>query len=567
VYLSECSDKGFINFSYGRAYISQSELLGGEVARPTGDDEVDGEVLIHSCNLGVSGAAVDPGCVTVRLMSCLVRGSTFSASYQNSLAKMRSRVGDAIKEKKQLFDRLQQLAEREKDKGSLEDDDSLFVLDPSLLTVQDLKVNVAFPSLKVTVESLCVLPMAIREKAGGSSKVKSFPLIAVELKGIECSATAKNNPWDAQASASFQSLKVLDLAAMRQLKRIREGVSPLVLPKIQLDPLVSLPSAKANFTITQISSIGRNIDGLLNLSCFEWTGELSFLSFKFIVSPRSFHSLSSQGLTPLWKAYRVLQHLWIPRFPFGLGSSFMSLGSESSVRSIADSFESSFRLGGMYEEFPLHVNHCKEIWAGLRHVTNVDGAAPLQSTVCAFLTEKRTCDVELTVQLDDDIMDGDNEEDDDDWGDAFEDTDDVADDAAASASAAATSASGNTLMDWMGFGSIATNKTESAVASPATVSIEASGLSEKSLVAEDSVSNSKTLSNPGSSLWSHERSAMQKRIAELEAKTKDLESKLSDERQLSSKLLTRIDISRRTGSGNNTPTNLIGAGGSSENLK
>jgi len=82
-----------------------------------------------------------------------------------------------------------------------------------------------------------------------------------------------------------------------------------------------------NFSITQSSSIGRNIDGLLNLSCFEWSGDVQVMSFKFILRPRPFFMPSTSGLSQLWQTRRILEHLWIPRFGLGLGSAVMSLGN------------------------------------------------------------------------------------------------------------------------------------------------------------------------------------------------------------------------------------------------
>lgn len=549
----ECSDKGLLNISYGRASITQSDLIGRSslsVGNSSGEDNI-GQILIHNCDLGDSSSS---NCVTVRLLSCLVQGDVFSPGYQNALARIRSRVADAVKEKKQLVERQQQIAEREKDKSGFQDDDeSGFVLDPSQLTVQDLKVKVIIPSITIFVEAMYSIPNTSEEK---KSTVKSLTVLKVILKEFQCSGTAKNNPWDAQVSASVESLKILDMIAVRAENQQSTDISPLVFAKTQSSPLVCLPGARADFSITQVSSIGRNVDGNLNLSCFEWSGVLSFLSFKFIVSPRSFKSLTSQGLLSLWRTNYILEHLWVPIFPFGLGAAVMSLGSAS--RSASNSFETSSRYGGIYEEFPLHANYCNEIWAGVRHSTGGLEGSIVQESVYAFLTEKRACDVELSLRLDESALDGTaGVDDEDDLGDEFEDIDD--DKGINELTVGSASISSNAFLDFFTFGALKTNSESSVptsvldvTKSVAVVSGEPKLLRAKSVdsaVVGSTDFRSLSRGNPNS-LWELERTAMQKRILELELKTRELETKLLEQQQ---HLLASAE---RPSSGKSTPVNL-----------
>ena len=254
------------------------------------------------------------------------------------MAKLRSRVSDAVKDKRLLIERQEHMAEREKDKSELYDDgyEENFVLDPSILTVQDLKLTLIIPAIHFIAEvvfSVSSDMLSSQSDASDSKPLpyyKAIPILSIDLGAIEGTVKAKNNPWDVVFSLSFQSLKIIDIESKRKSKlRKQDNISPLILQKSCTDPIVSVPGAQATLSITQCSSIGRNIDGVLNVSCFEWSAELSVLYLKFYFRPRSFQLPSLNGTSLVWKAYRVLEHLWIPKFPLGLGSTIISLGNHT----------------------------------------------------------------------------------------------------------------------------------------------------------------------------------------------------------------------------------------------
>ena len=106
--------------------------------------------------------------------------------------------------------------------------------------------------------------------------------------------------------------------------------------------------------------------------------------------------------------------------------------------------ESVLRFGGMFNVFPQHINYCKEVWAGLKHLrpppssdhgdfagmsisggggagstsrSSLGGSTPtqqpsqqtkaqppMQSTTFSFMSEKRTCDVEMTFAVEEDNL-------------------------------------------------------------------------------------------------------------------------------------------------------------------
>ena len=108
--------------------------------------------------------------------------------------------------------------------------------------------------------------------------------------------------------------------------------------------------------------IGRYVDGSLDVSCFEWSAGLSLMTFKIQLKPSTQSFGYPVNMRSLWKTYRILEHLWMPKFGLGLGYALMSLGGEGDTQ--VSSEESTLRLGGMYDEFPIHVNYCKEILGG-----------------------------------------------------------------------------------------------------------------------------------------------------------------------------------------------------------
>ena len=416
----ECSDKGLVSVAYGkiqcihthiyaysyiqfhhmaiyiyvyicegRAYMSQSFLLNGiqDV-----DQIEEGVVSTYEYALdGDKGQAlnglVDPSTVVVRFMTCLVKGAAIGSNYQNNLAKLRARAADAIEERRILVERQQQLAERSKgnDDGSNSHNhgvDDIFILDPSLLTVQDLKVNISLSRVKALLGAVYICEEVDNNKKvdnpnkqmDAKSQRQNVPLVLIDMKDVGATIVAKNNPWDVQFSVSLGALKIHDEEAKRRQKTMKlmsssinqgQNINKNVNTAIsRVDPIISIPNASITVSMLQTSSIGRYIDGSLDVSCFEWSAEIKFMTYKMQLKPSTQPSGHPVNMRSLWKTYRILEHLWMPKFAFGLGHAIMSLGGEGDTKTQVSSEESTLRLGGMYDEFPIHVNYCKEILGG-----------------------------------------------------------------------------------------------------------------------------------------------------------------------------------------------------------
>ena len=80
----------------------------------------------------------------------------------------------------------------------------------------------------------------------------------------------------------------------------------------------------------------------------------------------------------------------------------------------------------------MHVNYCKEIWSGIRKIStgeddhdnknNNNSNIHVQATTYAFMTDKRSCDMEIHITTEGDQLMPHDEEDDD-WGEEFEEID------------------------------------------------------------------------------------------------------------------------------------------------
>lgn len=172
-------------------------------------------------------------------------------------------------------------------------------------------------------------------------------------------------------------------------------------------------------------------------------------------------------MTNLWRACRVLEHLWIPRFSLGLGSTVVTLGGGRNFNSSMTE-ESILRLGGIYDGFPNHVNYCKEIWAGVHHMEHTPIGMnkqrvlpPKQTSTYAFLTEHRACDFQIIFHPDPEMLAVD-EDSDDDWGDEFEEEVEDAEDVQRIGAARSSSVGSGSLMGWIGFGGGSGKDTESS---------------------------------------------------------------------------------------------------------
>lgn len=157
----ECNSRGFFSPSYGKAWIQRKTLLENYLtSRDGSNSELETQIATHHFSLtnqagglfaGDNEAKVpqitaptatsDPEEVSVRLLSMVVTGSP--AVHAAAHAKFSVRVKEAMAERRQVLERQQQLAEREANRDG-EEEEEVFILDPSVLTVQDLNVSFHF---------------------------------------------------------------------------------------------------------------------------------------------------------------------------------------------------------------------------------------------------------------------------------------------------------------------------------------------------------------------------------------------------------------------------------------
>lgn len=150
----EAFDRGMFSICYGSANLTVNSVLAAAVpdASNPSSSEYVGEVTTHNLKLtrqaglfeGAGGAAAadKEGEVTsVRLLTMLVIGS--DAVQQEAAVKFTTRVKEVVEERKTVLERQQKLEVNESfnnSQGSAADDDEVFILDPSVLTVQDIQV-------------------------------------------------------------------------------------------------------------------------------------------------------------------------------------------------------------------------------------------------------------------------------------------------------------------------------------------------------------------------------------------------------------------------------------------
>ena len=113
-----------------------------------------------------------------------------------------------------VYDRMVANALREKGREGQEDDEDneeIFILDPSVLTVQELSVQlnaskilvacaVCYSDLSATSPSLSSsssssIPSLSSSSSSSVSCFSLTPVVMLELTGLRASALASNNPW------------------------------------------------------------------------------------------------------------------------------------------------------------------------------------------------------------------------------------------------------------------------------------------------------------------------------------------------------------------------------------
>ena len=208
------------------------------------------------------------------------------------MAKFKTRVDEAIAAKRTIVERQQQLARLElhrSESGDDDDEDEIFVLDPSLLTVQDFQFRVIIPNISLTVCAVYVTQpppqpqhgnnraptskqahhqsgVTMNKTATGSVQVMNHsspsPIFAVEIKLLEAQLNANNNPWSVRVRVSIGRLRLLNLEPIKQ----KLDTSAKASGRGSREPIISLPNIHGFLNITQSSTVGKGIDGSLDIT-------------------------------------------------------------------------------------------------------------------------------------------------------------------------------------------------------------------------------------------------------------------------------------------------------------
>ena len=123
---------------------------------------------------------------------------------------------------------------------------------------------------------------------------------------------------------------------------MQEGKSNKQGPWSSMRQIVSIPEVQTAISISQISSIGRGIDGHLDLTCFDYSGSVSMFPFTLEISQQSLFNylgisenvtkeelkqqmqlfLRTNGLpAEVWTSQRLLSHLFLPLQRWILGTA------------------------------------------------------------------------------------------------------------------------------------------------------------------------------------------------------------------------------------------------------
>ncbi len=388
--LLECNSKGLFMPSYGRIFMPKELLLNIQEG-----EKVEGDMTISAHNFSLkpysssradkdyaaaptANAEVDS--ISIRIMTMVVPNSSM---LQSARAKFTIRVTEAIEERRQVLERQQAQQDRE---AACDEDDDIFVLDHSKVTVQDMKVNIIIPRLKVSVLSLYLNKE--------TSTVTPITVLLIEFNRFHGTVTTSNNPWVIDGSCAFDCLRI------KRIVSEKENVN-----KHKLVTAIKVPPITLQFSALQTSSMSQYVDGSFDISAFDWSVTLLSPPFKLAIHPKSFVNSSKDETFVLWKAYRILSHLWMPDERWSKGSLFNNFGE---ITHPTLNTEAALRLGSFYSTFPKHVNVLVNMSTWMKHIYEADTSAgndnnaievelEKQVTMLSLKTETRAMEIELKL--------------------------------------------------------------------------------------------------------------------------------------------------------------------------
>eukprot|EP01034_Spumella_vulgaris_P021313 gene21313-27343_t len=427
----ECFDRGLFSICYGSTDVKLSALL--PTARPadSSSSEFTSEIASHNIKLtrsssllfGVAAAAgsvaEETNSAVVRLVTMLVVGGEEARTAATN--RFQEKITEMLSERKTVLMRQEKLASNESFSNSLsnksasaaegeDDEGESFILDPSMLTVQDIQLSVSLPSVTLQVFAVYVVPSASRDDGNEDLPSEAnIPLLKVSLKGVRTKATASNNPWVLRGTGSVDQLKlqVLQTDPSLTAAALTDGAATPTKSSLP-EPLLSLPRLTGTYSLTQISTMGRSIDGKLDISCFDFNGSVSMYPFTVAVNPQAlFSSTTTRGVN-VWRAVRALDHLWLKPAKWAKGMSSAHIGVDGKPpRRLKP--EASIRLGDLYMAHPQHLNVVTEVWGTVSNPptsatesalegTSATPLLPKQQTRVKCLTPARSMDVDVVLQ-------------------------------------------------------------------------------------------------------------------------------------------------------------------------
>jgi hypothetical protein len=216
------------------------------------------------------------------------------------------------------------------------------------------------------------------------------PLFKLIVRDLAAHSTMANNPITSHGSAVVASVKVYLADQTEVLNRGINSAMDLTQSYTaqcndnhsrrgiwSFEPLVSLPSLSVKYTVNQISTLGRFIDGKLDRSCFEIEYCCGFGCLSVEIRPvwdrllaeAASHVASGHQFrfAPVWQASRLLDHLFKPQAPFSRVCSH-GITDIRAGRQHAPQAESKLRFGDGYEIYPRRLNVVDSVGIGHRPV-------------------------------------------------------------------------------------------------------------------------------------------------------------------------------------------------------
>jgi hypothetical protein len=497
---------GILSFSYGRGYLPVASAFDLPAIQDlkslsTQESSIREHVLaIKSAATSLNFTQAEVSDLSLRVMSMVVVGNT-----SNATNKFQARIKDAIEERRSIISRQEQVARREKLAGASDQEEEVFILDPSVLSLQDLQLEVNLPMISLTIYAI--------HADGNRSDSKSIiysqsPLCKLIVSNLAVHGKLSSNPWSGFIQAEIASLQL-------QESRNMTKSSDLVQPMLSLNDLV----IAMNFS--QISTMSQYVSGLLDPTCFEWSASISMFPITIKLTSQS-TAMSNNKMSKLWTNHRLLPHLGEPIAGWSLaGGSGRNPPQSSSILHA----EAQLRFGDSYVLYPSHLHVAQEVVAWIQHKD------AMQKTVFSTSTGSRRFDAEIVVTGDGRTM--------------RYDSSSLKESASAKTSSSSTAApviNAEVFTDFFGnmaqatSGFMASNST--ATATSASLPADNKPIGDiggfldwmgKSIATNVDTSSTQGAAGSGPTKtvsWEVERTQLQERIRELEAKNRQLEGKL-----------------------------------------